>query len=124
MNKFNIFNLYNCEIFYEPYWIIRAMIFLDISNCTPETLKHFPDDTPKRIPLIKGKHFRDYDVHPLVRKERWYLEILVNQMRKHPSKDSFLPIGTDYDNLTGAGAFIDRRGPVGNPEYNLYRAGG
>ena len=84
------------------------MIILDISKCKKSSL--WPDNMPKKIRLIEGQHFKQYDVHPMCRQTKWYKKLHQNSCKKYPFKFQSMPIGIDNADLPFDARIISVRG--------------
>jgi len=73
------------------------MIILDITNLKRNST--WPDSTPNKIRLEKGKHFKEDDTHPMCRNTKWYKALKKNLIDKYPVKDTNLPIGINSHEL-------------------------
>ena len=65
------------------------MIILDLSEYTGKRPTTWPDDIPKKIRLVEGKHAKEYNIHPTHRRTKWYKKLVKNRFYTSPLP--FLP---------------------------------
>lgn len=83
------------------------MIILDLTNYKGKRPSHWPDSTPDKIRLTKGKHFSEYDVHPIERRKKWYKEMVKKQGKQYPSKNHDWPVGVSMFDLPAGVKIIE-----------------
>ena len=75
------------------------MIILDLSEYTGKRPTTWPDDIPKKIRLVEGKHAKEYNIHPTHRRTKWYKKLVKNIQVIYPYKRPEWPIGLDLLDL-------------------------
>lgn len=74
------------------------MIILDLTNYYKRP-PAWPDNTPDKIRLTKGKYEKEYDIHPTERRKKWYKEMVKYQKMQSPNLRHDWPIGMDVSEL-------------------------
>ncbi|HDO36662.1 MAG TPA: hypothetical protein ENH07_10280 [Nitrospirae bacterium] len=95
------------------------MLILDLSGIKGKRPQIWPDEMPTKIRLIRGKHEKEFDIHPIERKKGWYLKIkeAIGEndlhrrivLREKIKQDHEWPVGIDHESLLPGAKIIERQ---------------
>jgi len=81
-------------------------IILDLTEYTGDEV--FQEGMPKKILLVPGKHYFEYDLHPNHRRAKWYKQRVEESRRVSPDKRADWPIGITEHMLHDGAKIIHR----------------